>query len=92
MIAAIRALVPFLVTLAGAAALVPSSSLALGALVVTAALVVALAWAVVAPPSRRAALVRPRRSIDLSAELAQSDPDAAGHPRSRAPGVVASAA
>lgn len=39
-----------------------------------------------------ASLGRPRRSIDVSALIAQSDPDAAGHPRSRAPGFSASAA
>lgn len=34
----------------------------------------------------------PERGIDISASLAQSDPDAAGHTRSRAPGFTASAA
>lgn len=34
----------------------------------------------------------PRRAIDASAPLAQSDPDAPGHPRPRAPQLAASAA
>lgn len=34
----------------------------------------------------------PRRAIPLSVPLPQSDPDAAGHPRPRAPGLAASAA
>ncbi len=33
----------------------------------------------------------PRRAIDVSSLLAQSDPDAAGHPRPRAPQSVATA-
>jgi len=34
----------------------------------------------------------PRRARDVSAPLAQSDPDAAGHPRPRAPGRTLPAA
>ncbi|MBA8817420.1 hypothetical protein FHX48_002519 [Microbacterium halimionae] len=34
---------------------------------------------------------RPATEIDVSSPLTQSDPDAAGHIRSRAPGFVASA-
>lgn len=33
----------------------------------------------------------PWRAIDVSTLLAQSDPDAAGHPRPRAPGVATAA-
>lgn len=36
--------------------------------------------------------VHPRAEIDPCTLLAQSDPDAAGHPRPRAPGVAAPAA
>jgi hypothetical protein len=36
--------------------------------------------------------VHPARAIDLSSPLSQSDPDAAGHPRPRAPGIAATAA
>jgi hypothetical protein len=89
---AFRAVVHLLLGLVGAVGVIPSGSLAVGAILVTAAIVVALLGATTAPPSVRLALVRARRSIDVSATVPQSDPDAAGHPRSRAPGVAASAA
>ena len=60
--------------------------------VLAAALVVALLYALTLPRSARASLAHARRAIDASAPLSQSDPDAAGHPRSRAPGFAASAA
>lgn len=63
------------------------------ALALAAAVVMTVGLAVVmfrllsgAPPAR------PTRPIDPSAPLAQSDPDAAGHPRPRAPGHAALAA
>ena len=63
------------------------------ALALAAAVVLTVAGAVLvfrlladAPPAR------PTRPIDPSAPLAQSDPDAAGHPRPRAPGRAAPAA
>lgn len=54
------------------------------------ALTVVLAIAVPTVGSRSGP--HPRRAIDLSSPLAQSDPDAAGHPRPRAPGHAAPAA
>jgi hypothetical protein len=63
------------------------------ALALAAAVVLTVAVAVTlfrllsgAPPAQ------PTRPIDPSAPLAQSDPDAAGHPRPRAPGRAAAAA
>lgn len=53
-------------------------------------LLAALAMAHIAP--RRASPPDPRRAIDVSCLLAQSDPDAAGHARPRAPQSAASAA
>lgn len=50
----------------------------------TLTIVVALS---LAPPSPGTA-PHPLRAIDVSTLLAQSDPDAAGHPRPRAPGVA----
>ncbi|GAA1246187.1 hypothetical protein JOF42_003299 [Microbacterium phyllosphaerae] len=50
----------------------------------TLTIVVALS---VAPTSPSTA-PHPLRAIDVSTLLAQSDPDAAGHPRPRAPGVA----
>ena len=44
------------------------------------------------PIASGGSLSHPRTQIDASAPLTQSDPDAAGHPRPRAPGIAASAA
>ncbi|MGO1508909.1 MAG: DUF6412 domain-containing protein [Microbacterium sp.] len=57
------------------------------ALLTVATLVVAIALGVVRAGQGSAA--HPLRAIDPSTLLSQSDPDAAGHPRPRAPGVVA---
>jgi hypothetical protein len=54
-----------------------------------AALIVVAASALAGVHALRDTSVHPRRGIDLSAPLAQSDPDAAGHARPRAPGSVA---
>ncbi len=54
------------------------------ALVAVTALVVAVALSIRPASGTRAP--HPWRAIDASALLAQSDPDAAGHPRPRAPG------
>lgn len=54
------------------------------ALVAVTALVVAVALSI--RPSAGTRAPHPWRAIDASALLAQSDPDAAGHPRPRAPG------
>lgn len=43
------------------------------------------------PTSGGASPPHPRRAIDVSSPLTQSDPDAAGHPRPRAPQSVAPA-
>ena len=44
------------------------------------------------PNADRISPAHPARAIDISSPLAQSDPDASGHPRPRAPGFAASAA
>jgi hypothetical protein len=62
------------------------------AAVLAAALIVTLLCAITLPRSARASLAHARRAIDASAPVSQSDPDAEGHPRSRAPGFAASAA
>jgi uncharacterized membrane protein YhaH (DUF805 family) len=56
------------------------------ALVAVATLVIAVVLSV--RPMADAGSPHPLRAIDASALLAQSDPDAAGHPRPRAPGVA----
>ena len=53
------------------------------------ALTIALALTVRQAPDRSAP--HPQRAIDIGALLSQSDPDAAGHPRPRAPGVAVAA-
>lgn len=64
--------------------------LGIAVLLVTVA-VIALAAALVAPLFGIRSAPHPRRAIDASARLTQSDPDAAGHPRPRAPGVAPAA-
>ena len=81
-----------LLEMVGTTDLTSSGSFAVGALLVTATLVVALLAVGFGPPAPHVGLARPRRSIDVSATVPQSDPDAAGHPRSRAPGIAATAA
>ena len=72
----------------GGASPAPLLALALAAAVVLTVAVAVLVCRLLAdaPPAR------PTRPIDPSAPLAQSDPDAAGHPRPRAPGRAAPAA
>ncbi len=60
-------------------------------LVALAILAVAVS-AIVGPGVHRAPWSTPRRERDPSAVVAQSDPDAEGHARPRAPGAAASAA
>jgi len=81
-----------LLGLVGVLGTTPSGGLAIGAIVVVAAVVVALLSASATPSHAVGGLVRPCRSIDVSVTPPQSDPDAAGHPRSRAPGLAVSAA
>lgn len=89
---AIGALLHVLLASLGLTAGVPAGSLAMCAMVMAAALIVAMLHAIVPPRSAHSSRAHPRRAIDVSAALTQSDPDAAGHPRSRAPGSAASAA
>lgn len=73
-----------LVTMPDAAAL----GVAIALLAVT-ALTLAVVLSVRQVP--RADEPHPLRAIDVGALLSQSDPDAAGHPRPRAPGVATAA-
>ena len=56
------------------------------------ALAALAAHAVALPAASGRSVAHPRRSIDESAPLTQSDPDAAGHSRPRAPGRAVPAA
>ena len=77
--------------------LTTSDVVGLGALgvavaLVSAAILLASIVALIVPGAAVSSSVHPARGIDLSSPLSQSDPDAAGHSRSRAPGFAASAA
>ena len=61
------------------------------AAILVALAVIALSVALVAPLFGIRSAPHPRRAIDASVLLTQSDPDAAGHPRPRAPGVALAA-
>lgn len=74
-------------------ALTPGDGAPVVAVALAAAVVVTVVVVLLALPALRAVTLPPTpRPIDPSAPLAQSDPDAAGHPRPRAPGRVAFAA
>ncbi|WP_438354012.1 DUF6412 domain-containing protein [Microbacterium sp. CJ88] len=81
-----------LLTLLGAAAPADPGAWGLAVALVAAVVVMAALVAVPLPHPSSAAGPHPRRAMDLSSPLTQSDPDASGHPRPRAPGVAASAA
>jgi len=92
MMESIGSLLHVLLTTLGLAAPDPSAA-ALIAVAITALTVVALALqTLILPSSAAAAFAHPRRARDLVVALSQSNPDAPGHPRPRAPGRVASAA
>jgi hypothetical protein len=93
--AMIDAVTSFLLALLSSSSVIGASeagSATMWAVALAAAVVIVLVHALNSPGSVRASLVRPGRAIDVSVALAQSDPDAAGHPRSRAPGIAAPAA
>ena len=95
MIDAIHALLNVLLVTSGAAAVTGTASGILTTMTVAAVLTALVVLALSTAGSRanaRSSLAQPRRAIDVSALLPQSDPDAAGHPRPRAPGAPAAAA
>jgi hypothetical protein len=92
MFESIVSLLHALLALLGAAGPVDPSALGLAVAVVATVVAVTVLLSVVSPRAAASAGPHPHRAIDLSSPLLQSDPDAPGHPRPRAPGVVASAA
>lgn len=92
MINAVASFFQVLLGVSGTVAVSPASSAALVAILLAAAVVVVLLHVAGAPRSVGGSLAHPARAIDVSVAVAQSDPDAPGHARSRAPGVAASAA
>ena len=89
---AVMSFLSMLLSLSGAIALSSSDSSAVWALVAASVLLVALLLTTASLYPRGLSLDGAARAIDVSVVVAQSDPDAAGHPRSRAPGVAAPAA
>ncbi|MBO9625956.1 MAG: hypothetical protein J7484_06245 [Microbacterium sp.] len=80
----------FVATALGLVSMPDASALGVAiALLALATLTIAVALTV-APAADRGA-PHPLRAIDVGALLSQSDPDAAGHPRPRAPGVAVAA-
>lgn len=69
-----------------------TGALALTIALVAAAIVLAAAVATSHADAGGHSPPHPRRAIDISSPLPQSDPDAPGHPRPRAPQSAASAA
>lgn len=93
MLSAIGATLHVLLVTVGLSATPDPVLLAFTAVAIAALAVAAVAvHAVGLHPASGRSTAHPRRSIDESTPLAQSDPDAAGHPRPRAPGIAASAA
>lgn len=68
-----------------------TGALALTIAMISATVVLLTVVAMSHPASGGASPPHPRRAIDASSPLTQSDPDAPGHPRPRAPQSVASA-
>lgn len=95
MIASLTDLVHALLSLVGLThGMIPHDGIVLTAtMLLVAAAIVAIA-ALVADATGRldTSTTHPMRAMDISSPLAQSDPDASGHPRPRAPGSAATAA
>ncbi|WP_460800725.1 DUF6412 domain-containing protein [Microbacterium sp. GXF6406] len=90
--AAMEQLMQLLATVLGFAALPDLSATQLAALALTAALfavsVLAVAVTIGMVRTGQGSSPHPLRAIGRSVLLSQSDPDAAGHPRPRAPGAA----
>lgn len=83
----IEQLTAFVLSALGLVAMPDMAALGLAvAIVAVAALILAVSMG--APHAGKASPPHPLRGIDASTLLSQSDPDAAGHPRPRAPGIV----
>ena len=90
MIDALNTLLQLLLTALGAVPIPVDGMLGIAAILVTIA-VLTIVVSVLAPRAGIRSSPHPRRAIDVSTCLAQSHPDADGHPRPRAPGVVLAA-
>ena len=81
-----------LLEILGVAAVREPSAIAFAAAAVAVAVVAISLTLAELPASAIGTSAHPQRAIDVSVQLAQSHPDAAGHARPRAPGYAASAA
>ncbi|MGB4136834.1 MAG: DUF6412 domain-containing protein [Microbacterium sp.] len=81
------ALLQLVLQAVGAVPIPEAGLLGIAASVIALALLT-LVMAVVSPRTLLRSASHPRRAIDVSVLLAQSDPRADGHPRPRAPGVA----
>lgn len=83
-------LLQLMLTALGAVAVPADGMLGIAAILVAIAVLTVMV-AVLAPHAGLRSSPHPRRAIDVSIRLAQSHPDADGHPRPRAPGVASAA-
>ncbi|MFJ6654281.1 DUF6412 domain-containing protein [Microbacterium sp. NPDC091313] len=88
----IVALLHMLLAVAGPLVAADGAGLAWAVVAIAAALAIAALLHGAVTRDGAAAGAHPWRAIDTSTLLSQSDPDAAGHPRPRAPGSAAPAA
>lgn len=79
-----------LLTVLGIASTTDAAALGL-AIAIVAVVALTIAMALSLRPAHGGSTPHPLRAIDASTLLTQSDPDAAGHPRPRAPGAVPAA-
>lgn len=92
MVDAFEQLMRFLLSTLGMVAMPDVASLDLAALTLAVALLTVTALVVAitlgVAPTGQGSAPHPLRAIDPSTLLSQSDPDASGHPRPRAPGAA----
>lgn len=89
---AIQAVLRVLLEVFGVAALREPTALSFAAAAIAVVALLALTIVFVAPAASAAGTsAHPLRAIDVSVQLSQSHPDAPGHSRPRAPGLVAPA-
>lgn len=87
MLDALSTMLQLMLTALGAVPVPVDGMLGIAAVLVTVA-VLALVITILAPQAGIRSAPHPRRAIDVSTRLAQSHPDADGHPRPRAPGAA----
>lgn len=92
MIEAVASFLQVLLSASGAIVGPDMGAATIWAVMLAAAVLVVILFAAGLTRSAQEARDRPAGAIDVSVAVTQSDPDAAGHPRARAPGIALSAA